>query len=136
MGRTDTSRLQFLAVDSGCTQTFARLGTKHRYTLDSVQINLLLIATKDVNLQVGFRLCHGIILLCQFFTHTLDVVHRLLQGGEEMIEVSFVGIDGEAFLAFGLDVQCPPLLVVLHQLHIVETDVTAMDHGFRSIQRG
>ena len=53
-----------------------------------------------------------------------------------MIEVSFVGIDGEAFLAFGLDVQCPPLLVVLHQLHIVETDVTAMDHGFRSIQRG
>ena len=53
-----------------------------------------------------------------------------------MIEVSFVGIDGKALLTFGLDVQCPPLLVVLHQLHIVETDVTAMDHGFRSIQRG
>ena len=53
-----------------------------------------------------------------------------------MIEVSFVGIDGKALLTFGLDVQCPPLLVILYLLHIVETDVTAVGYGLRSIQRG
>ena len=118
------------------SQAFARFGTEYCHTLDAVQINLLLITSEDVHLQVGFRLCHSIILLCQFLTHTLDVVHRLLQGGEEMIEVSFVGIDGKALLTFGLDVQCPPLLVILYQLHIVETDVTAVGYGLRSIQRG
>ena len=136
LGRADTSRLQLLAVDGGGTQAFARLGTEYCHTLDAVQINLLLIATKNIHLQVGLRLCHGIILLCQFLTHTLDIVHRLLQGGEEMIQVAFVGIDGKALLALWLDVECPPLLVILHQLHIVETDVTAMGHGFRGIQRG
>ena len=92
--------MQLLAVDGGGTQAFTRLGTENCHTLDAVQINLLLIATKNIHLQIGLSLCHGIILMCQFLTHTLDIVHRLLQGGEEMIEVAFVGIDGKALLAF------------------------------------
>ena len=76
------------------------------------------------------------ILVRQLHAHFADVVHRLLERGEEPVHVLFVRIDAVAAPVLRLDVERPAVLVVLYHLYLVETYLAGLLHRRSYIQRG
>lgn len=97
----DTSGLWLLVVYGGSAEYRTVLGLEHGHTLDAVQVDALVRCVEQIHLQFGFALRQGIVFLRQFATYLVDVIQRLLESGEETVQVILVGIDAVTGLAFG-----------------------------------
>ena len=97
---------------------------------DTVNVGLWGVASEKVNLQLGIAHGHGVVLLGKFSTELVNgFIRAILHGGEETIEVITLGIEVDTFLSFGLDVNRPTVVVILHHLHIVNGDLSVLTKG-------
>ena len=91
---------------------------------------------EQVHLQLRPALGKGVVFQCQFAAYLVHVVQRLLQRGEEPVQVILVGIDTVALFSFRLDVKRPPAAVILHHLHLLELRPVGLSYGCGGIDGG
>ena len=58
----------------------------------------------------------------QLHPYLADIIHRLLERGEETVYILLVRIDAVPRFIFGFQIECPASFVVLNHFHLVKPD--------------
>ena len=123
--------LLLLAVNGWHDEQLAILGTEDISFFDAVEICLWGVLAEEVELQLWVVRSHGVILLGKFSTELVDgFLRTILDGREESVQVIALWVEVESCLTFGLDVDSPTVVVILHHLHVVNGDLSLLTDGF------
>ena len=134
--RGNAPGLHFLSVDGRHTLGLTLLGLVHGHPLDTVQVDVLRLGAEQVHLQgrLHFRQC--VVFMRQLHADLLDVVHRLLERGEETVHIFLVRIDAVTFLVLRLDVERPTPFVVRNHLRTGYVHIVRPSDRRGYVQRG